>query len=109
MLVSAVPFSPRLPLPMRRTQVTVQTHPVRDAFDQPPRTATAGVPLVAVHELVGDDAGNLGSEAGGRDAVDVGEGEVDFFVVGVELGLCGWILDTDIGGSRWLGREDKNR
>ena len=73
---------------MRRTQIAVQPHPVRDALDQTPGTAVAPVPLVAVHELVGEDAGDLGGEAAGWvDLVDVGEGKVDFFVVVVEVGL----------------------
>lgn len=50
-----------------------------------------GVPLVTVDELVREHSGDLGGEAGCRGSrdvrVDVGEGEVDLFVVGVEVGL----------------------
>lgn len=77
---------------MRRAEVAAQPHPVRDALDQPTRTTVARVPLVAVHQLVGQDAGDLGGEAGGLDAVDVGEREVDLLVVVVEIGL-------EVGGS----------
>jgi len=69
---------------MRRTQVAVQPHPVGDALDQSAGTAAAGVPLVAVDQLVGYDARDLLCETGGGvDAIDVGEGEVDFLVIAV--------------------------
>lgn len=80
----------RLPLPVRRAEVAVEPHPVGDALDQPARAAALGVPLVAVHELVREDARDLGREAAGRvDGVDVAEGEVDLFVVVVEVRLLG--------------------
>ena len=90
-----VPFIPGvidldLALPVRRAQVAAEPDPVRDALDQPARRAAVGVPLVAVDELVGEHAVDFGGETGWgrrRDVIDVGEGEVDFFVVGVEVGL----------------------
>ncbi len=47
------------------------------------------VVLKAVDELVGENAGDLGGEAGGRLRVDVVEAEVDLLVVVVEVGLWG--------------------
>ena len=39
-------------------------------------------------QLVGDDARDLLCEAGGGvDAIDIGEGEVDFLVITVQFGL----------------------
>lgn len=77
---------------MRRAQVAVETDPVRDTFDQSSRRAAVSVPLVAVDKLVREDAGDFGRQArgwrGGDVGGDVGEREVDFFVVGVEVGLC---------------------
>ncbi len=73
---------------MRRAQITVEPHPVGHALDQAARASPLGVPLVAVDELVGQDARDLVGEArGGVDRVDVVEREVDLFVVVVEGGL----------------------
>lgn len=73
---------------MRRAQVAVQTHPVGDALDQPAGACVLCVPLVTVDELVREDARDLVGEPGRRvDRVDVVEGEVDLFVVVVEVGL----------------------
>lgn len=77
---------------MGRAQVAVEPDPVRDTLDQSARRATVSVPLVAVDELVREDAGDFGRQArgwrGGDVGGDVGEREMDFFVVGVEVGLC---------------------
>lgn len=51
-----------LSLPVRWAKVAVEPHPVGNALDQPAGTAAPGIPLVAVHQLVGEDAGNLGCE-----------------------------------------------
>lgn len=37
---------------------------------------------------MGEHAGDFGGETVFFDAVDVGEGKVDLFVVAVEVGLC---------------------
>lgn len=101
-----VPLIPRVidfdfSLPVRRAQVTVEPDPVRDSLDQSTGRAAVGIPLVAVDELVREDAGEFGGEArgwrGGDVGGDVGEGEVDFLVVGVEVGLF-W----EGGFSFWL-------
>lgn len=92
-----IPLVPRIinfdfpAFPVWRPQVAVEPDPVRDSLDQSTGCCTVGVPLVAVDELVREDAGEFGGKArrwrGGDVRGDVGEGEVDFFVIGVEVAL----------------------
>jgi hypothetical protein len=67
---------------VRWAKITVEAYPVGKPLDQPAGTAAMGIPLIAVHQLVGQDAGDLrGEPRGWLDGVDVAEGEVDFFVI----------------------------
>jgi hypothetical protein len=73
---------------MRWAQITVETNPVSDTLDKSAGTAPAGIPLVAMHQLVGQDTRDFSRQPGWRvDTVDVGEREVDLFVIGIKLGL----------------------
>lgn len=63
-----------------------------------------------MHELVHDDAGYFGGVPRSGDVGDVSQGEVDFFVVGVELcaGCVGYAVHVpqDQGyGAGWWGVE----
>lgn len=86
MLVARVPPVGGLLLPVRRRQVAVEPDPVGDALDQAAGAGAEGVPLQAVDELVGDDAGDFLGGALLARAGDVVEREVDLLVVVVELG-----------------------
>lgn len=86
MLVARVPPVGGLLLPVRRRQVAVEPDPVGDALDQAAGAGAEGVPLQAVDELVGDDAGDFLGGALLVRAGDVVEREVDLLVVVVELG-----------------------
>jgi len=82
---------------VRGAQVAVEADPIGDALDQAARAGPLGVPLVAVNQLVSQDARDLRGQArGGLDAVDVAEREVDLLVVVVELGL--WSREGGWGG-----------
>ena len=73
---------------MRRAEIAVQAYPVGHALDQTAGASPLGIPLVAMDQLMGQDARDLVGEArGGVDRVDVVEREVDLFVVVVEGGL----------------------
>lgn len=89
MLVASVPVPGGVALPMGRAQVGVEANPVGDALDQPARAGSLGIILEAVDHFVGEDAHDLCGTAVGRDAGDVGHGEVDLFVVVVEVGARG--------------------
>lgn len=89
-LIATVPFSVGATLPVGRAEAAVETNPVGNALDEPAGAGTKAVSLETVNELVGDDASDLLGAAGRRaDSVNVAEGEVDFLVVGVEIGARG--------------------
>lgn len=83
----------------------MQPDPVGNAFDQATGRRSQGVPLVAVDEFVGQDAGDLGWGTGGArpDAGNVAEADVNLLVVVVEVRAGG------VGDAAHVAQDDGDR